>query len=109
MVGHIIDIIYTDFQKAFDSIPHKRLLSKIQSYGIEGNILNWINTFLNNRRQRVLINGTCSEWKKGLSGVPQGSVLGQILFVIYIYIYIYKYINNIIHNLNSQAYLLQMT
>ena len=46
--GHIIDIIYTDFQKAFDLVPHKRLLSKIKSYGTEGNILIWINTFLNN-------------------------------------------------------------
>ena len=59
--GHITDIlIYTDFQKPFDSVPHKHLLSKIKSYGIEGNILNRINTFLNNRRQHVLINGTCS-------------------------------------------------
>ena len=81
--GYIIDIIYTDFQKAFNSVPHKRLLSKIKSYGIEGNILNSINIFLNNRRQHVLINGTCSEWKKVLSGVPQGGVLGPILFVIY--------------------------
>ena len=68
--GHIIDIIYTDFQKAFDSVPHKRHIFKIKSYGIEDNMLNWINTFLNNRTQRVLINGTCSEWKKVLSGVP---------------------------------------
>ena len=95
--GHIIDIIYTDFQKAFDSVPHKRLLSKIKSCGIEGNILNWINTFLNNRRQHVLINGICSEWKKVLSRVPQGSVIWPILFVIYI--------NDIIDNLHSQAYL----
>ena len=79
---HIIDIIYTDFQKAFDSVPHKCLISKIKSYGIESNLLNWINTFLNNRRQHILINGTCSECKKVLSGVTQGSVLGPILFVI---------------------------
>ena len=69
--GHIIDIIYTDFQKAIDSVPHNRLLSKIKSYGIEGNILNWINTFLNNRRQHVLINGTCSEWKRSSVGFPR--------------------------------------
>ena len=69
--GHIIDIIYTDFQKAFDSVTHKRLLSKIKSYGIEGNILNWIYTFLNIRRQHVSINGTCSEWKKVLSGISR--------------------------------------
>ena len=82
--GHIIDIIYTDFQKALDSVPHKRLLSKIKSYGVEGNMLNFIKTFLNNRRQRVLINDTCSQWKKVLSGVPQGSILRPILFVTYI-------------------------
>ena len=97
--GHITDIIYIDFQKTFDSVPHKRLLSKIESYGIEGNILNWINTFLNNRRQRVLINGICSECKKVLSEVLQGSILGPILVVIYI--------NDIINNLNSQAYLFE--
>ena len=75
--GHIIDIIYTDFQNAFDSVPHKRIISKLKSYSIEGNVLNWINTFLNNRRQCVLINGTCSEWKKALSGCPRAASWGQ--------------------------------
>ena len=77
-------ILYTDFQKAFESIPLKLILSKIKSYGIEGNMLNWVKTFLNYRKQRVLINGTCSEWKKVLSGIPQGSVLGQY-YLSYIY------------------------
>ena len=90
--GHIIDITYTDFQKAFNLVPYKLLLFKIKSYGIEGNILNLINAFLNNGRQHVLINGTCSEWKKVLSGVPQSCVRGPILFV--------KYIKDIIDNLN---------
>ena len=56
--GHIIDIIYIQIS---NSVPHKRLPSKIKSYGIEGSIFNWLNTFLNNRRQRILINGTYSE------------------------------------------------
>merc|ERR1712035_239348 len=57
-----IDIIYLDFQKAFDKVPHKRLLLKLKSHGIQGSILKWINNWLNNRKQRVVINGKASEW-----------------------------------------------
>ena len=79
-----IDCIYMDFMKAFDTVPHKRLLSKIQSYCISDQLLGWISSFLSDRQQRVCINGCHSNWGSVTSGIPQGSVLGPILFVIYI-------------------------
>ena len=82
--GGNIDCIYMDFMKAFDTVPHKRLLSKIQSYCIGDQLLGWISSFLSDRQQRVCINGCHSNWGSVTSGIPQGSVLGPILFVIYI-------------------------
>ena len=75
-----VDTVYMDFRKAFDSVPHKRLIKKLEGYGINGTLLKWLKNFLNERKQRVVIDGKSSKWTDVLSGIPQGSILGPILF-----------------------------
>jgi len=82
--GYAVDAIYLDFKKAFDTVPHRRLLGKLEAYGINNPVLGWIKSFLTDRIQKVSINGAESTLCEVSSGIPQGSVLGPLLFVIYI-------------------------
>jgi len=88
-----VDLIFIDFKKAFDTVPHERLMKKLHHYGIQGNLYNWIFSWLTKRTQRVVIKGHKSSYVNVSSGVPQGTVLGPLMFLLYI--------NDITNNITS--------
>ena len=77
-------MIVLDFSKAFDKVPHQRLMKKLWNYGVRGQTHSWIKSFLMNRLQRVMVDGENSNGVKVESGVPQGTVLGPVLLLSYI-------------------------
>ena len=78
-----VDLLFLDFSKAFDTVPHRRLLNKLTFYGIQGPILQWISSWLTKRNQRVVVDGESSDAVVVKSGVPQGTVLGPLMFQRY--------------------------
>jgi len=93
-----LEVIYTDFSSAFQSVDHNFLVHKLQaSFGVSGQIISLFRSYLTNRRQRVVVDGVTSDWCPAVSGVPEGSILGPSLFV--------AFINDIPKLLNSRCLL----
>ena len=82
--GQLVDIVYLGFKKAFNSVPHIRLLGKLSALGINGTLNDWICSFLCDRKEVVVGDGCKSSAKEMISGMPQGSYLGSLLFISYV-------------------------
>jgi len=82
--GYGLDVVFLDYKKAFDSVPHRRLIDKLRSFGVNGKLLKWLDSFLTSRTMKVGLRGAFSQLLDVLSGVPQGSVLGPLLFLLYV-------------------------
>lgn len=79
-----VHIVFCDITKAFDRVWHKGLIHKLKQNGVEGELLLWLENYLEDRKQRVTLSGQHSNWSCIKAGVPQGSVLGPLLFIVYI-------------------------
>ena len=83
--GWNVDVIYTDFEKAYEKVDHWKLLEKVNiQYGISGKLGKWLQNFLQNRKQQILIEEIKSTESKVVTGAVQGSILGPVLFLIFI-------------------------
>ena len=82
--GYSVDVIYLDYQKAFDTTPIKRLMQKLKGYGVRGAVAKWLEDLLTGRKMKVGMRGSYSEWVDITSGIPQGSVTGLLPFLLHV-------------------------